>query len=389
MNTSSILAEKMFILKSGIIPHQNILNLLNRLKNQGYEYDWRSHITVARKGNSSVYLQEARYGSGYRVTGHDEEYHRQYGGYANNIGINEYEEIYITGSGMILYIKGNKDFYVSHLNEIHLGECITGSLTNEGALGEIISPAYKSALEAGFIMKNLRDGGMEWEINKKYKVKAYLDRISRSGNFVINSKIETPGGEVFELQEEILISTQKTERIEKTILYNIKDIVKKFKAFIKEGEDPNVAIKIATSGDSKETKRRVDFTRQNPEMRISVEAAICPSWHNGVGLINKIYLSGYSPKSIAQAIGFIGDPEKPLKYSLEYKTREGANAPWAIEISYSTQDGGGRYWFYLDGASADAHNGNLETLSSLGGFEQYKGLLWIFLNPLKEMLRKG
>lgn len=396
--SSSILAENMFCIVPGVTPHQNIQNLLKLLRiskyrEDSYKHDFNGVITVSEKksngffGNQAIYFQEAFKGNGFRVLGHDESYLRKFDISANNINEKRYEELYVTGSGMILYIQGNSKYFASHLDAKHLKEYAKGELSTVGNLEEIISPEYKKAIEAGAIFKNLREG-MTWEVGCGYKVHAYLDRVSRSNNLVITSNLETPDGQKFQLSE-ILLSAFKIDKVKSTILHGIKNIIKQFEFLTKGGETPEVALQIATVEDSAEAARRVDFIRRNPDIGISIKYAICPDWYQGVGPINQISLSGYNETAIAHAIGFIGEPIEPQKYSLEYKTREGENNPWTIEISFtSPEGGGGRYWFYLDGSTADAHNGNLETLSACGNFEQYRSLLWIFLNPLREELSK-
>lgn len=387
---SSVLAQTMYV-ECGILPHQNLQTLVALLKKEQYRedgYKKKSEFSVGDK-KVPVYFQEAEYGNGFRITGHDEVYLRKYGHTANNLAVEDYEELYVTGSGMILYIQADNYYYYSHLDETSLDAC----LENDGSplgmkLADILSPEYKKALEAAFVLKEIK-AGMTWEVNE-YKVHACLNRISGRGNMVINSHLETPQGKKLELANELLVSLQKTDRIKSTVLHGIKDVVKCFESLINSGETPEIAIQVATCPDYREVKRRLAFIRQNPEMGIDVPTAICPGWYQGVGLINRISLSGYDEKAIANAIGFIGEPVKPTEHSLEYKTRDGADKPWCIELSYSSPDGGsGRYWFYLDGGTADAHNGNLETLGSSGDFGHYRSLLWIFLNPLKEMLKVG
>jgi hypothetical protein len=395
MNTSLILAEKIFVLNGGVTPHKNIQNLQFLLEKKIYKEDRHKYglsITGAHGGgdvgkcvsNTHIYFQEASFGNGFRVISASAGYCRAYYG-PQTWKEKNFEEFYMTSSGMILFFK-NGNTYVSSLDEKHLKECLYGELSPVGTVGELISPEYQQALQVGLYMKRLREG-VSWNIGRGYRVEAYLDRISRSGNFVINSSLVTPEGDKYELGYELLVSTQKVDKVKKTVLYGIKNIVKQFESLIKGGETPEVALKIANTGDPGEATKRVDFVRQNPDMGISIECAIHPCWYQGVGPINQISLSGYDEKAIAKAIGFIGEPIKPTDYSLEYKTREGSDKSWAIEISYTSPEGGsGRYWFYLDGASADAHNGNLETLSSCGSFDQYRSLLWVFLNPLREMI---
>ena len=104
-------------------------------------------------------------------------------------------------------------------------------------------------------------------------------------------------------------------------------------------------------------------------------------------LVNLCSLTDYNQLFVQRAIDFIGI-EKPKDFSLSFKKREKEKKPWAITLSVTTSHSSANYWFYLNGITADSHGGNLECLSHSGGQDIYPALLWVFLNPLKEMLKE-
>ncbi len=110
-------------------------------------------------------------------------------------------------------------------------------------------------------------------------------------------------------------------------------------------------------------------------------------WYMPTKLSNLCSMSNYDDSVVQRATEFIGI-EKPENYSISFKQMDGENKPWAIEFSYSMPHGSGSYWLYLNGMTADAHNGILECLSNRGNSDVYKGLLWVFLNPLKEKIEE-
>ncbi len=268
------------------------------------------------------------------------------------------------------------------VNEIFVSE-VKESSCSAGTLVSLAYPYLMRTLEAGLTNRALREG-IVYTLGM-YKIRATMEGISRAGNIKFFTELETPDGQKLFLGDKLL-SQAKFEKLTSTVLYGVKDIIREYEKLIKEGESPEVAILIANAEGDENVKRRVSFVRSHPELGWEIESVICPNWSYGVVPINQISLSGYNETIIANAISFIGEPEEPAQYSLEYKTREGAEKPWAIELKYSTPKGGGCYWLYLDGATADAHNGNLETLSACGSFEQYRGLLWMFLNPIREKI---
>ena len=382
-NFLELAKTNLFLLSEGVTASAAIRSCLKAINENRYQKDDYSRVFYSGQYPCPIYselgvswkFQEARFGRGFCVepvvTQHTWEAHSWF-------QKNKVEKLYVTNSGAVIFFKGT-DILVSD---------IEGEGISFGTLKDFAYPDLMKSLEIGLIRRALGDGGIVYDVNK-YKVRVTGSDISRSCNFMMSTQLETPDGLLLTLNYELLLGTQKYEKLRSTVLYNIKNVIRVYEALIEAGETPEVAIQIATSSDSAETKRRIDFVRTNPDSGFSLADAVSPGWYDGVGTINQISLSNYDSAVIAKAIGFIGEPVEPTEHFLVYRTREGAEKPWVIELSYSTPCGGGSYWLYLDGSTADAHSGNLETLSSSGDFEQYRGLLWMFLNPVKEELQKS
>lgn len=110
-------------------------------------------------------------------------------------------------------------------------------------------------------------------------------------------------------------------------------------------------------------------------------------WYMPTMLSNLCSISNYDDLIVKRATEFIG-VEEPTNYSISFKKRDGESRPWAIEFSYSMPHGSGSYWVYLNSMTAENHNGNLECMANSGNQNVYKGLLWIFLNPLKKKIEE-
>lgn len=381
-NYISLANTKMFLLEEGANPSNSIAQCLKAIEEDKYQVssDWGSSISNSADYpipghknilNISWKFQGTRFGKGFMIEPKPRSYtHEAYTWFFKK----KVEKLYVTSSGAIILKKAN-EIFVSETKE------------KRNSVGILFDLAYidlMRSLRCGLLLRNLNKG-IEYNLGK-YKVLAASDGISRRGNIKLSVKLKNEDGLKLSMGERLL-SQSKIEKLSSTVLHGVKGVIREYEKLFEAGEDPEVAMLIAIT-DDKEAKRRVSFVRSHPELGISVDCAVCPGWSHGVVPINQITISDYDDTVVANAIGFIGEPEKPTDYSLKYKTREGAEKPWGIELSYSTPRGGGCYWFYLDGASADAHNGNLETLASGGDFGQYKGLLWMFLNPLKEELLK-
>lgn len=115
-------------------------------------------------------------------------------------------------------------------------------------------------------------------------------------------------------------------------------------------------------------------------------AEVLNGWPLPITLINNCFINRYNDLVVKMATEFIG-VEEPKNFMLIPQRKQNENKDWGIKINIETSSGKNiSYFLYLDGRRAKDHEGTLECSEHLVSDEDYKKLLWVFLNPLKKRM---
>ena len=134
-----------------------------------------------------------------------------------------------------------------------------------------------------------------------------------------------------------------------------------------------------------ESWRQKGFSFFGHRHAINTDKFAC-GWYTPIALISQCWLSNYDNETVQRAVEFIGGAEEPKNFKIEFFNDY-------FEIFCQMVDVSGRFTFtpekhnYVrDGGDWDDY---LVCSKNTNNSEKiYNGLLWIFLNPLREELSK-